>query len=113
MNNAIEENLKKIHDISQLKDSWNENSASSFKDTLIEKMKYLVLHLDIQPEIFPTACDSIQFEYEKENGEYLEFELFDNRLKVFTMDSNGNDYSYDMGIDINEINEVINKFYKK
>ena len=113
MNNTVEENLKKIHDISQLKDDWNGNGVSAFKDTLIEKIKYLVLHLDIQPEIFPTACDSIQFEYEKENGEYLEFELFDNRLKVFTMDSDGNDYSYNIDTDINKINEVINKFYKK
>ena len=113
MNNIIKENLEKIQDISELKDDWNGNGASAVKDTLIQKMKYLVLRLNIQPEIFPTARGSIQFEYEKETGEYLEFELFDTRLKVFTMDSDGNDYSYDMDTDIDKINEVINKFYKK
>ena len=54
---------------------------------------------------------SIQFEYEKETGEYLEFELFDTKLKVLTMGSDGNNYSCDMDIDIEEINKVIDEFY--
>ena len=87
MNDIIKENLEKIQDISELKDDWNGNGASAFKDTLIQKMKYLILRLNVQPEIFPTARGSIQFEYEKETGEYLEFELFDTKLKVLTMGS--------------------------
>ena len=75
-------------------------------------MKYLVLRLNIQPEIFPTARGSIQFEYEKETGEYLEFELFDTKLKVLTMGSDGNNYSCYMDIDIEEINKVIDEFYR-
>ena len=111
MNDIIKENLEKIQNISQLKDDWNGNGASAVKDTLIKKMKYLILRLNIQPEIFPTARGSIQFEYEKETGEYLEFELFDTRLEVLTMGSDGNNYSYDMDIDIEEINKVVDKFY--
>ena len=112
MNNIIKENLEKIQDISELKDDWNGNGASAFKDTLIQKMKYLILRLNVQPEIFPTVCGSIQFEYEKETGEYLEFELFDTKLKVLTMGSDGNNYSYDMDIDIEEINKVIPESHK-
>ena len=111
MNDIIKENLEKIQDISELKDDWNGNGASAFNDTLIQKMKYLILRLNIQPEIFPTARGSIQFEYEKETGEYLEFELFDTKLKVLTMGSDGNNYSCDMNIDIEEINKVIDEFY--
>ena len=111
MNDIIKENLEKIQDISELKDNWNGNGASAFNDTLIQKMKYLILRLNVQPEIFPTARGSIQFEYEKETGEYLEFELFDTRLEVLTMGSDGNNYSYDMSIDIEEINKVIDEFY--
>ena len=44
--------------------------------------------------------------------EYLEFELFDNRLKVLTMRSDGNNHSCDMGIDIEEMNKVIDEFYR-
>ncbi|KJE25644.1 hypothetical protein LG52_3208 [Geobacillus kaustophilus] len=36
-----------------------------------------------QPKLFPTARDSIQLEFEKENGDYLEFELFENKIDVF------------------------------
>ena len=111
MNNIIKENLEKIQDISELKDDWNGHGASAVKDTLIQKMKYLVLRLNIQPEISPTARGSIQFEYEKETGEYLEFELFDIKLKVLTMVSDGNNYSYYMDINIDEINKVVDKFY--
>ena len=113
MNNIIKENLEKIQDISELKDDWNGNGASAVKDTLIQKMKYLILRLNIQPKIFPTARGSIQFEYEKETGEYLEFELFDTKLKVLTMGSDGNNYSYNMDIDIEEINKVIDEFYNQ
>ena len=55
--------MEKIQDISELKDDWNGNGASAVKDTLIQKMKYLVLRLNIQPEIFPTESGSIRFEY--------------------------------------------------
>ena len=74
MNDIIKENLEKIQDISKLKDDWNGNGASAVKDTLIQKMKYLVLRINVQPEIFPTPRGSIQFESEKETGEYIEFE---------------------------------------
>lgn len=36
-----------------------------------------------EPFVCPTACGSIQFEYEKDNGDYLEFEIYEDRIEVY------------------------------
>ena len=38
-----------------------------------------------QPKIFPTGRQTIQLEYEKRNGDYLEFELFEEKVVVFNV----------------------------
>ena len=48
--------------------NWNEYDADSFDPSLIQKVTGIVARLDIQPEIFPTAADSIQLEYYDENA---------------------------------------------
>lgn len=55
---------------------------------LLNAMKVLKM-LPILPDIFPTFRDSIQFEYEKSNGEYLEFEVFEDKIGVFSLSSDG------------------------
>ena len=62
-----------LSEIEKLKDNWNDNGASAFSSKLIEKCRGIVMQLASEPFICPTACGSIQFEYEKENGDYLEF----------------------------------------
>lgn len=64
----------------------------------------------------PVARDSIQFEYLKPDGDYLELELFeDGRLTKFIMGKNGKmdfgDDGEDIKNDIDSINEVVNKFF--
>lgn len=61
-----------LNEIAKLKDNWNNNGANSFSAKLIEKCRGIVMQLAAEPFICPTACGSIQFEYEKENGDYLE-----------------------------------------
>lgn len=102
--------LLRILDIEKLQDNWNGNGATSFSKNILETAKSIIMQLSIQPRIFPTARDSIQFEYENDIGDYLEFELFDNgMLKVFTYSHSGNaDTNY---IEVCEMNEVVNKFY--
>lgn len=41
------------------------------------------MQLEAEPFVCSTACGSIQFEYEKEDGEYLEFEIYEDRIEVF------------------------------
>lgn len=103
--------LLRILEIEKLQDNWNENGASSFSKEILNTARNLVLLLSVQPSIFPTARDSIQFEYENELGDYLEFELFDSgRLKMFSYTCNGVEKTKDITID--EMNEVVNDFFE-
>ena len=73
--NIAMENLKKLEAIALLKDNWNANGAKAFADSLITKVRNLVMLLDVQPEVFPTACGALQLEYDKEDGSHLEIEF--------------------------------------
>lgn len=85
--NSLEKNYiaasAALDEIAKLDDNWNNNGAGSFSAKLIEKCRGIVAQLEAEPFICPTACGSIQFEYEKENGEYLEFEIYEDRIEVF------------------------------
>lgn len=71
------DNLIKLNKIAGLKDNWNLHGASSFSELLVELCRNMLLKLNRQPDIFPTANDSIQFDF-KNNDDYLEIEIFDD-----------------------------------
>lgn len=54
-------NLKKLDQIAYLEDGWNGNTARAFEKQLISMVRRIITALDVQPELFPTACDSVQF----------------------------------------------------
>lgn len=104
------DSLLRILEIEKLEDNWNGNGATSFSGHLLSAAKNLVMTLSVQPAIFPTARDSIQFEYEKDTGDYLEIELFENdRVKVFSYQDNV--ASTIDNIAFSEVNKVVNEFY--
>lgn len=104
--------LQVLDDIALLEENWNDNGAPSFDEKMINQMRKIINKLTIQPEVFPTANGSIQFEYENEKGGYLEFELFnDNRLKVFSEDSDRSNTTCYMSLDVPEIEKVVRQFY--
>lgn len=108
------DNLARLDSFLALKDNWNGNGAAPVSQNLVSLMKGLVLNLERQPDIFPTACDSIQFEYEKPDGDYLEFEVSENgKVSVFRMMPDGTDCSYTLDFDANQINEVVSDFYDR
>lgn len=83
-------NFRTLEEIEALQSNWNGNGADSFSVDLISKVREFVVSAIIQPDIFPTARDSIQIEYEKDNGDYLEFEFFENgEIKKFFYSSQG------------------------
>ena len=73
--NELTRNLHKLERIATLGDNWNGYGAESLSAKLILQARNLLYELYIQPEIFPTAAGTIQLEYEKDNGDYLEFQL--------------------------------------
>lgn len=110
MKNRLEQSLAQIAEIEELENNWNGNGASAFTSTIIQKVRELVIGLVVQPTILPTGRASIQLEYENEDGDYLEFEIFENgRLKMFSYKKDGCSETKD--ILSTSVNEVVYKFY--
>lgn len=106
----ITDNTEKLSRISQLGNDWNGYGAMPIDVSIIKKVTELLPALAIQPQLFPTACDTIQFEYEKPNGDYLEFTVGNDMVSAYMMDPQGHeDYYYH--VDVNMINKLIRKFY--
>lgn len=74
----------------KLEKNWNLYDADPFENELIEKCVELVKSLKIQPEIFPTARGSIQFEYYFKDGTYFEVEIFEDSIEYYLKKSSGN-----------------------
>lgn len=110
MNTDLLHSYQKITEIECLEDDWNDNGASKFSAEIISTIRNIVERLARQPRIFPTARKSIQFEYENEVGDYLEFELFESgRLKKFYCSNDGKTATEDISIEM--IYEAVEKFY--
>ena len=83
-------NLKKLDQIAYLEDGWNGNTARAFEKQLI----------------------SVQFEYEKENGAYLEIEInLEDTWEVFEVSSDGQEKYSSIEADVEAIAKVVNSFY--
>lgn len=99
---------EKINKFSKLEDNWNNNGCKKFSNKVIKNAlllnKYLYFTEDSKPEIFPTACNSIQIEYETENN-YLEIEIKENSFEIFQCINEVEDYKI---FTIDELYEVIN-----
>ncbi len=105
-------NLKKLDQIAYLEDGWNGNTARAFEKQLISMVRGIITALDVQPELFPTACDSVQFEYEKEDGAYLEIEInSEDAWEVFEVDSDGQEKYSSIEAKVEAIVKVVNSFY--
>lgn len=103
-------NLTRLFEIAQLPQNWNGNGASSFSQKLLSIAKNIVETSLIQASIFPTARDSIQFEYENDIGDYLEFEVFESgRIKAFSFSHEGAQMTKD--VSFSDINEVVREFH--
>ena len=74
--------LNILNDISNLKDNWNGYSAKPIPFETINLCRKIVILLNYQPEIYPTGRRTIQFEYEKADRSYLEFEISQDKIKV-------------------------------
>ena len=106
------ENLKKIETIALLQDDWNANGAKAFSASLITKVRNLIMFLNIQPEVFPTACESLQLEYDKADGSHMEIELTESEeAEVFVVDNKGCESIINISASIEAINKVVSDFY--
>ena len=104
-------NLKKLNVISKLHDNWNGYGAEPLQKKLIALTADLIRKLYIQPEIFPTADGTIQLEFEKDNGDYLEFQFSGKGLcDVFRLRGDNEEY-FKARDDSFSINHLVEDFY--
>lgn len=105
-------NIKNLNIASKLEFNWNDNGALPFPKGLIDKCKNILVDIIIQPKLFPTANQSIQMEYEKENGDYLEFEIYEDTIEVFIAYEDGRELEKSIPCDVKYINKEVREFYE-
>ena len=104
------ESLKRLEEIGNLPDGWNDSGARSFPAEFLTYVRCILSGLEVDPDIFPTARDSIQLEYDNTSGDYLEFEIFaDRKIKKFYCSRNG-ETSTDF-VSASQLKGILNQFY--
>lgn len=105
-------NLKKLEAIRSLGDNWNGNGAAAFNPALVDKVENMINELIIQPEIFPTALNTIQLEYDNSRKDHMEIEICeDDMAEVFIVKFNGEEISDTIPATADSINERVSDFY--
>lgn len=109
----LKNNLLKLNEIKSLKRNWNGNNAKPIPRKIINKTKFLLINLDRQPQIFPTANDSIQIEYDGENKSYLELQVTKkNTLSFYKVDKFGKETEGAIPVSSSSINTLVEEFYE-
>jgi hypothetical protein len=109
-NYKLSKNLERIDEFALLEQNWNDNDAVPFNKNLLNRVRAIICDLDIQPEVFPTAAESIQIEYEIK-GKYLEFEIFEDAIMMFKVSADGTEVEKE--IEQNEIKTIVQEFYNE
>lgn len=99
-------NLERIQDFSTLTFNWNNNGAKPFKQTLLNKCKWLEKYIVFDHNVFSTAVNTIQFEFNF-NNKYLEIEVSEDIFDIFIEDNDGKRY-YKYSVDIFGLTKTIN-----
>lgn len=111
--NVKSDNLKKLGVIAGLKDDWNGNGALSFSNSLINKVQMLLNELKIQPEVFPTALNTIQLEFDNSRRDHMEIEIGESEsAEIFIVMYNGEEYFETISVTPEQINKKVALFYE-
>ncbi len=108
-----EVNLHKLDEIASYSDNWNYYGAKHIPHKVISATRELLNELGVQPEIFPTAAESIQLEYELPNGSYLEFEIQSDHVFVFSRTADGVEEEFTMDFSLPKLAEIVENFHGK
>lgn len=109
----LNENLETLKAISKLEKNWNFHGADSFPGEFIRWVRIILMSIDIQPEVFPTGADSIEFVWEN-NDDYLAVALFFDKHITLSYVSGNSETSFDIHTDTikpENISELVDIFY--
>lgn len=114
MNSEVSRSLKRLKDIENLGNNWNGYGAKPFSTTLIHKCERMVSLLSVQPSIYPTGRNSIQFQYELSDRSYLEFEIFEDKTMCLQVPKRIYSEATELKLADSEdtqIKEIVDNFY--
>ena len=74
-------------------ENWNGYDAEPFEPSFVAYCRTIFSQLISEPEVFPTARNSIQFEFENDEV-YLEFEVFSDCVDIFVMKNGKSEKDY-------------------
>ncbi|MBQ3395192.1 MAG: hypothetical protein IJR43_10605 [Synergistaceae bacterium] len=110
---AMQINLDKLKEIALFQENWNGYGAKPLSESVIKRAEDVIRGVYIQPRLFPTADNTIQMEYEKPTGAYLEIQITsDDAYEMFFMpdkDSEGEESFIEAKVE--NVNKEIEKFY--
>ena len=105
-------NMKKLEAIAGLKDGWNGNGAPAIPKKLIDHVRTILDEMMIQPEIFPTALQTIQFEFDNTRRDHMEIEIgLEETAEVFLVRYDGAESFEDIPNSAEGIDERVRAFY--
>lgn len=108
------QNIEKIKVIKAMKKNWNGSGAPAFSKKLTDKVSLILSELTIQPEMFPTALSTIQFEYDNSRKDHMEIEISDSDMaEVFIVKNNGEELYEKVKAEAGEINKSVESFLGK
>lgn len=104
--------IKRLQSFLELNENWNGYGACVFSHQLVQRAIEIVQLFPVQPEVYPISNGSIQFEFEKPHGEYLEFEIGESQnINVFRITAEGSEQEYQTSLNTEEIVKMVKDFY--
>ena len=73
----------RIDSFEKLEENWDGYGGYPLSARVLKRARKFVKNLDYPLQVFPTGRNSVQFETERDNGNYIEFELFGDRMTLF------------------------------
>ncbi len=93
-----------------MEQNWNGYDAPPVSATAIANAKAIVNVVSPSPEVFPTANQSVQLEYTKPNGEYLELEVTDDAVYALYQYGAEN-REWKMAMNVDQVVDTVAEFF--
>ena len=81
-----------LDDIAKLKKGWNGNDAEPIPEIVIKEARRFLKYIIFDYELFPTAAESVQFEFDFDNT-YVEIEITKEGYEIYSED-NGKEFTW-------------------
>lgn len=102
-------NMSILYSFRNLANNWDGYNAPPIEEEVINTSLAVLDRLTLEPEIFPTGRNSVQFEYQANNGNYIEIEIFSDRI-LLIIEQNGvlSELEHGLG-QLDELDQIIHR----